>query len=221
MRIIIIAALSLLSVCANAFDPDGFMVRSNGSVGERGVAEYTNIWWQWANSMNDYESPVIDTVGEKCHIGQFGQVWFLAGGYGSSRISRKCSVPEGKYIFFPVINMAYWPRNPGGMTCSEAMEKAALNNDKLLEISVELDGNFVSEPFKLRLKSPECFDLFALKKENSAKVYPTATDGFWVMLKPLASGHHKLTFRAKYNRPGSPYGTMAQDIEYDLTIGKP
>lgn len=41
--------------------------------------------------------------------------------------------------------------------------------------------------------------------------YPIVSDGFWVMLPPLAPGPHVLHFRA---------GTV-QDVTYHLTVGKP
>ncbi len=50
------------------------------------------------------------------------------------------------------------------------------------------------------------------------EVFPAATDGYWMMLRPLPAGHHRLEFSAAYHQPGTPVGRMTQDIRYDLTI---
>lgn len=189
-------------------------------VSEKYLHEYANMWWQWTNTMGKKESPVIDRAGDKCGVNQSGNVWFLAGGYGSSKISRKCVIPEGKHIFFPIINMAYWPRQGRTITCERVKKGAALNNDNLLLINAELDGNQIPEVSKYRIKSDKCFDLLGLipKKLNAPKIFPSATDGYWLMLKPLTKGKHTLKFSAQYNRVNGTFGQMAQDIEYELEV---
>jgi len=182
--------------------------------------EYANMWWQWTRTMNKKESPVIDRIGDKCGVNQNGSVWFLAGGYGSSKISRRCTIPEGKYIFFPIINMAYWPRQGSSITCEGVKNRAALNNDNLLLVNAELDGKKIPDVRKYRIQSEKCFDLLGLipKKFNAPKVFPSATDGYWLMLKPLTKGQHKLKFSAQYNRANGAFGQMAQDIEYEIKV---
>lgn len=184
------------------------------------VSEYANIWWQWTYSMPPEISPVRDNLGTHCHQGQTGDVWFLAGGYGSSTINRICEVPAGKYLFFPVINMVYWPRYKGAITCDEAKENAALNNDSLLEIRIELDGMESWNPANTRIASSECFDLLGMvpREYEPPYVYPAASDGYWVMLKPLSRGTHSLKFSAQYNNEEGDFGHMAQDIEYQLIV---
>ena len=98
------------------------IVNNDEQVSDVYLHDYTNMWWQWAVSMNEKDSPVRDRTGSKCHVNQIGPVWFLAGGYGSSKINRKCSIPADKYIFFPVINMLYYPPTKytnciGGAVC--------------------------------------------------------------------------------------------------------
>ena len=56
---------------------------------------------------------------------------------------------------------------------------------------------------------------------KNQSVYPSATDGYWMMLKPLKEGTHKIKFRAEYNDPGHAFGRMVQDIEYDINIYTP
>ena len=209
---------AMLSSCAAT--PDKYIVPLGSEVAGHNLETYANYWWQWAYSMSPANSAVRDSSGSLCHVNQSGDVWFLAGGYGTSLIQRSCTVPAGKYIFFPVINMVYGPPSRGQVTCRHVMDRAALNNDTLLAIDVELDGAYVSEPEKYRLKSPDCFDLAARipPELGAAEVYPSAADGYWMMLKPLPPGPHSLKFRAIYNRADGGYGSMAQDIEYKLYV---
>jgi hypothetical protein len=206
------------SIYANPLEE--FMVDPNTYVDGQPVSDYTKTWWQWTYTMPKDKSPVRDVTGKYCHVGQRGNVWFLAGGYGTSKIKRTCVVPEGKYIFFPVINMVYWPRYKGSMTCDAAIESAALNNDKAIDIEVNLDSTSAWNPANTRIRPDSCFDLLGLlpKELNAPKVYPAASDGYWVMLKPLSKGKHFLSFKARYNRDKGAYSQMAQDIEYELTI---
>jgi hypothetical protein len=118
-------------------------------------------------------------------------------------------------VAYPFESEAYQSWN-----CEKAKKLAALNNDKLLKISVTLDDVKAFNPFHTRYKSKDCFDLYAnvsqiLRKKAN---YPAASDGYWVMLKPLAKGKHHLSFSAQYDNPQHDYGKMLQDIDYDLVV---
>lgn len=214
----LIVAFSMMA--GSALADSNIVVGADEKVYGKPLGEYANIWWQWANSMPDDESPVTDRTGARCHVNQHGRVWFLAGGYGSSKISRKCSVPKDRHIFFPVINMLKYPGDGKPLTCKSAKESAAMNNNFLRSFLVSIDGQKIVNPAFHRYASPDCFDLFDLapKSMGAPRVYPSATDGYWVMLKPLPPGPHRIKFRAEYHNPGNGYGTMIQDIEYQLDI---
>jgi hypothetical protein len=189
---------------------------------QKASPELANQWWQWAMASPRQSSPVSDRTGERCTNGQQGDIWFLAGGYGSSKIRRKCTVPTGKSIFFPLINMVYWP-TPDGVeifTCGRAKELAALNNDTAIDLFAEIDGQFVEDLKQYRLASQQCFDVFSRvpAAQKAYKAYPSATDGYWLQLKPLAPGRHTLKFGGRYNRNSADYGRMVQDIEYELVV---
>src|SRR5690606_31663497 len=117
------------------------------------------------------------------------------------------------------INMVYFKPRQGELTCEEAKKLAALNNDELLSIEIELDSIKSYNPAHSRFSSDECFNALALiPKEYSYNAYPSASDGYWIMLKPLKKGTHTLKFQAQYNRDKGAYSKMAQDIEYTLIV---
>lgn len=214
--IVFLFANSLVS--AQVFEDQ--MIFPGETINNKPLEDYANQWWQWTYTMPAEKSPVVDNTGEHCHVGQSGDIWFLAGGYGSSKISRTCTIPQNKYLFFPIINMVYFPSRPEGISCDQAKELAALNNDQLLDIEIQLNGQYASNPTHARLASIDCFDLLGLipKKYKAPEVYPAATDGYWMMLKPLAVGVHELSFKAQYNRKEGAYGEVLQDIKYRLIV---
>ena len=203
---------------------ENILVARNMPVNGHLQSDYVNSWWQWAVSMPNRDSPVRDRTGVNCSVNQHGAVWYLAGGYGSSLIHRKCTVPSGKYLFFPVINMLYSPSNSSNATtCASVKKNASINNQYLISFKVVVDKHKFVNPVYYRQASKECFDLSARipRKKNVPRIYPSATDGYWIMIKPLSIGSHKISFRAEYNNPNSAYGKMIQDIQYDLKILKP
>jgi len=207
-------------IVGNAFAKSSPVVGMNEKVFGKSLGEYSNLWWQWASSMPALESPVRDMTGLKCDVNQTGKVWFLAGGYGSSKISRKCSVPKDNYLFFPVINMIYYGNGYGDLSCEKAKAEVAMNNDNLQSFVISIDKHKIVNPVFHRYSSPDCFDLLGRppKNPNSPSAYPSATDGYWVMLKPLPLGIHTIKFRAEYHNPDEAYGMMIQDIEYQIDI---
>ena len=184
--------------------------------------ELTARWWQWAMYLPRDSNPVADTTGAFCAMGQRGDVWFLAGGFGSSKVRRTCAVPAGSSVVFPLINMVYWPSADGvdRFTCAQARDAAKLNNDTAIDLFAELDGRPLPRTSRQRVATVDCFDVFermpAARKPY--KAWPAATDGYWVWLDPLPPGRHVLTFGGRYNRSSGQEGRMVQDIAYELIV---
>lgn len=224
MRLAIIIAGALLvsdmAVSEEIALADSYVVELGEAVDGRSLNAFVNEWWQWAFSMRQSESPVSDLTGEHCGVNQAGAVWFLAGGYGTSKINRSCTVPEGQHIFFPVINvLEYTPPGSEG-SCDVVRTRAAENNGQYVYVKVRLDGSEVTDAERFRLASSDCFDplMRVPKAIDPPSFAPAATDGYWIMLRPLPTGRHTLEFRAFYTNSGAGLGDMVQNITYDLTI---
>ncbi|MFD6417225.1 hypothetical protein [Streptomyces sp. NPDC060194] len=69
----------------------------------RAGGEMAGRWWKWALSAPEERSPVRDETGEHAGWRQPADVWFLAGTYGG-RVERRCTIPAGRPLFFPVLN---------------------------------------------------------------------------------------------------------------------
>ncbi|MGE5139444.1 MAG: hypothetical protein ACM3JD_08295 [Rudaea sp.] len=178
--------------------------------------EWRARWWQWAVGQPASVSPLQDTTGEFCAVGQTGKVWFLAGTMFGGSFTRSCTIPADKAVYFPVAN-AFCTDVGTGATPEEMLECAKQYMDTATDLSAELDGvPFKNlESYRVRY-SAEDFDL-TLPPDNifeaPAGVYgPTGADGIQLMLVPLSVGHHILHFHALF--PGSD----PIDGTYYLTI---
>jgi hypothetical protein len=72
----------------------------------RTLAEWSVLWWSWAFSFPVNDNPLLDMPGEKAKYGDVGPVFFLGGLFNASgSVMRTATVPAGKFIFFPVVNL--------------------------------------------------------------------------------------------------------------------
>ena len=168
-------------------------------------------WWQWAASFRYADSPVSDQTGERCGAGQEGEVWFLAGTYSSSATRRTCKVPEDKYLFFPLINYVVMPSNcPGCTTCESVTFTARAMTDGVMGLFAELDGQALPGLDDHRVASAACFNL-AERATPRVKMEPSASNGYWLLLPPLAKGRHTLRF-------GGALPSLRQELIYTLLV---
>lgn len=121
VRVVVAVLASLLLVTSAVARPTAtFIPRSNLVVPPTAhilhgtYEDWAVAWWQWANGIPYEINPLVDTTGEDCGVGQSGPVWFLAGlwGFQGGSTERECTIPIGKFLFFPVAN-ALWLTLPG------------------------------------------------------------------------------------------------------------
>ncbi|MFM9912834.1 MAG: hypothetical protein ACKVN9_04805 [Methylophilaceae bacterium] len=181
----------------------------------RSAGDLSAEWWQWALRDFPDSNPIEDTSGALCQNNQKGIVWFLAGQHGAEKTKRTCVIPAEKYLFFPVINNVTWAKEQGeASTCEEALKAVAINTDSAIGLYVEVDGVAVKNVSQFRAKTKQCFNVFEHADESHFyNAYPSASDGFWIALKPLSKGQHVIKFGGTY-----PNNQFSQDVEYQLTV---
>jgi len=172
--------------------------------------EWSRRWWEWASSFPSATSPIADRSGERCGAGQSGEVWFLAGAFGSSLVQRQCKVPRDKYLFFPLINYVVFPNRDSPLTCEQATEKAREITDSPTVLVAEIDGTTIPNLAGHRQATLDCFDL-AAKSDVRITIAPSAANGYYLMLSPLTLGHHSLRF-------GGELPSLRQAISYELVV---
>src|SRR5579859_6482918 len=220
LRLVFALALGV-AACTVPWEKNVSPLSLDQNINGRSGADLSAEWWKWAMASPQEINPVRDSSGRHCGVGQSGEVWFLAGGFGSARISRTCTIPFGKYIFFPVVNMAYWPpEENSGYTCEQAKASASLNNDTAVDLFASVDGVEIPNVKTYRARTEKCFDIFERvpRSYGPYKAFPSASDGYWLLVAPLPKGKHTIKFGGKYNRGSAAYGRMVQDIEYYVVV---
>ncbi len=225
-----VAMVSLLAIAtalpAIAADPP-VVLPATALVDGVAQSDYAIRWWQWAHRSRRGVRPFQDPTGDLCGLNQSGEVWFLAGTDGTDDVIRRCTIPAGKYVFLPVINMIVMHTPTAPLTCAQAVNGAAANNEHLVETTVEIDGIAIADIASHRQRTPACFDAYPnapyLERigDQPQDYFPAASDGYWLMIKPLSPGLHHLSVHARYDNPGAVLGDLEQVFEYQLTVGDP
>jgi hypothetical protein len=202
----------------------GLMIPAK-AVSAQGLSDLTAEWWQWALSIPASVNPLTDASGDFCMVGQRGPIWFLAGNLtGAPSITRTCSVPGDKTLFFPVINDVNIsiPQGVCGSTGLETSKQLRADIKPFIDAAqnllVTVDGQTVKKALLQRVRS-QVFDV-ALPADNlfgggsscPAAIYsPAVDDGYYVSLEPLKPGPHTIHFQAES-------GTLTIDVTYNLTV---
>jgi hypothetical protein len=212
MRITVlhIALLAFWPLACSAQSTDSLLIAPDQPVAGKSQEEWSAAWWQWAASFDSDESPVADRTGRWCASKQSGDVWFLAGTYGTARTTRSCRVPAGKHLFFPLINYVVYPRGDSQPSCAGVTRDAAAMTNNVTALVLDVDGKRFEPLNQHRLVTRRCFDLGA-RSEPPEQLFPAAGNGYYVMLKPLPKGRHVINF-------GGMLPDMAQAVTYTLQV---
>jgi hypothetical protein len=187
----------------------------------------TAQWWQVMLSIPTMVNPLLDTTGADCMVGQRGPVWFLPGSFGGT-VTRNCSIPEGEWLFFPVINNTQ-NNSPGicgqvgSLNVAQLRANVAPFIDAATNLSVHVDGRILdhlarvkSVPFATTLPADNIFNapcVAAGLGPYPAGVYsPSVDDGYYTLLPPLGAGSHILHIHSE------SAGGFVLDLTYNLTI---
>ena len=168
-------------------------------------------WWQWALAEPVGDNPLLDTTGQFAAVNQRGRVWFLAGSLSSSPITRTFTVPAGKALFFPIVNIfdvedgigaggefLFPPAThpvPHPVQTAQGIVSSIIAT--ATGLSCEVDGIPV-QISAANLEQSTPFSTF-LPENNIVGVpagvyFPFVDSGYYVLLAPLSSGFHTIHF---------------------------
>jgi hypothetical protein len=197
----------------------------------RSTSEWTANWWQWVFQIPNSVNPNLDTTGIYCVVGQWGSVFYLSGG-GPGPIFRRCTVPAGKTLFFPIINVECSSIEPPpfqGRTDAERRSCVQRWMNGLIPSSLKLTIRSTDSgpPVDINVSHLDEFNVrspvftFVLPPDNQFGL-PAGTsafamsDGIWVVLS-LSPGRYTVHFEGKMLPPRAP-GTNVQNVTYDLMV---
>ena len=158
--------------------------------------------YQWMAGIPKAKNPCVDQTGKYASENQHNKdVWFLAGSFGNTRtVVRKCTIPLGKSILFPVLLKQDSFANDTDLLTEEELVKRAIDaTNRTKSLRVIVDGNSLDNIENYRVLTP-VFDL-TFPESNVYDVHPGTTravcDGYWIFLKPLGLGRHTILFRGE------------------------
>lgn len=212
---VVLGALLALLVAA----PAAFAQTEDASEQAR---ELSAAWWQWALEKPSAASPLNGSYedGARCNgqgaSGDTKEVWFLAGTITGGEVERTCTVPAGREIFFPVVNLL--DLNVEGVQTEEELRQEVKGwmDEALANPSPPLFATVDGQPVEMkRLDSPSALFHFTLLNRNyitenfglESGRYVGVTDGVYVTLPPLPKGSHTIHF-----------GGNGQDNTYKLKV---
>jgi hypothetical protein len=200
-----LAAALLLAAAKPALAQTAPLIPPTQAIAGQSQEEWSKRWWRWALSFDEDSSPVGDPDGSLCAEGQSGPVWFLAGTYGTARTIRKCHVPAGKTLFFPLVNVVALEPEDEEEGCVSLKRRAAALAPAPDALLLEVNGKRFNALTAHRQATRRCFHV-ADDDDTLA-----AGNGFYVALGPLKKGRYVLNF-------GGILPDLSQAVTYTLNV---
>lgn len=182
--------------------------------------QWTVKWWNWALSIPTEINPIYDDSGKFANVSQDPNVFFLAGTFDGATVQRRCTVPNGKAVLFPVMNYEVNPiEYPNLKTETEMVREVIRDQDDILNLEATIDGKKV--PFYRIRSDPPVFPLTISLDLIESKEVPkgvktiaeASSDGYWIFLKHLSKGEHRIFFAGSCSS-----GIRNVRANYDVTV---
>jgi hypothetical protein len=217
----------LWAASAQADDPPPRIAPIHTTPAGQTYGRWAAEWWQWALGIPEAVNPLTDPTGAHCAQRQVDEVWFLAGSVATDPVVRRCEVPAGKALFFPLINTFYGAfLNDPPDTRTEPFVRAMGSCTEPAQITVWIDDVTVHKPTRFFTgasgsQSP-IFNVQlppgnVLGVDDTAVpelvLSPSAEQGYYLFVRPLSPGPHTIRWIASGCTPGN-----AQDLTYQLTV---
>lgn len=235
-----VATLTVFSACdgPTITQPSARSIRADGDGGGsfafapnarpygHSMIHWSERWWKWAERIPLNRNPNVDTVGQDCVNGQDDHVWNLPSLVGTTgTATRACAIPGGKALVinlssawndYPCPDTSFHPA-PGQTLYQFLIQGVVPIVNMATNLSLVVDGQSLANPTAYRFTSDDLAyftgstTLDVLDPCITGHRQPAVVDGYFVMLKPLATGPHVITFSAS-----DPGGTST--VTYNLTV---
>jgi hypothetical protein len=181
--VLVVAALLLVCLVAGCGSEDASSTEAPAPTAEPtpDPDELAVEWWKWAVRRPKGQDPVTDRTGSRCAQDQPDDVFFLAGTTGGA-VRRRCEVPAGRPLFFPVVNVLC-RQSIGKRSCGDVVRDA--------KVRVEVDGEAADTRFIVS-------DAFEPGGDPQSPLAVAAREavaaGHYALVDPLDPGRHRVTF---------------------------
>ena len=197
------------------------------------------IWWQWYLSVPKQHNHNFESVaGYKAVDCSYLQnssspvffVPYVLKEKGQPSAEATCNVPQNKSILIGIDNglMDYGDPSVQPKTIEKVTEMVKKTNEFPNEFDITLDGKpislnneeanrVLSQPFNITLPENNIWN------EAPGIPYLAVADGWYLMLKPLPPGEHRLQYTTGYKTPSAPVGQAnpegyIQEVTYHLVV---
>jgi hypothetical protein len=162
--------------------------------------EWQARWGKWAAEIPVSQNPGFDESGERCAVGQTGNVWFSAFASHPGTTERTCTLRPGTALFLLVVGNECSTAEPPPFFGSNEAELRACAAEGYefafgdASYSVKVDGREVEDLADYRTQTPLYSLVFPQDNIFGATPGPAlaVSDGIWVMLRPLSVGSHRV-----------------------------
>ena len=126
-------------------------------------ADHAKNYWKWALSIPASENPVNDQTGEKCTNGQSNtssSVFYLTYNNGG-KSERTCTVPAGKGLLIPVMQVEWSDKESPGASVQELATSAKKDQDSVNSLYLKIGDKEYTYPdlLKYRIHPTEPFEV--------------------------------------------------------------
>jgi hypothetical protein len=210
-------------------DDDLYVYPVGSTINGQTYAQWGTAWWEWALGIPKATNPLLNG---DCTQDQPSGVFFLAGNAGGTDV-RTCTVPADTPLFFPILNAFNTQCPETNCANTPAAAQAAVaqyyTTHPPLKLSLTIDGVALSGLSAYHVLTGAFDDTEGA--DTSKQIFPgcdgpigantcgvpvgsvrqDAGNGYWIMLKPLASGTHVVHFVGVQS-------VFSLDVTYTLTV---
>ena len=175
------------------------------------------MYWNWFYPIPRTGHPALDNTGKLASIGQNNpDLFFLTGPVDRKENEQKLTIQaRGKRIFMPILFCSFVDseKRPKGTDLVEAANK---DIDATRSIKFDTSDNIIVEDVR-RVKVPELFEVDVANPPIVENIRPgkqkAASDGYWLLTKPLDAGHHDISTSGETKEDNEFYGGVKYNLE--------
>lgn len=179
----------------------------------------------WVLSIPAKDNPINDESGAKCATGQTktnSSVFYLAFNNGGTS-QRTCTVPAGKGLFIPVMEVEKSDKEAPGSSVQDLDKSAKKDQDSVNSLYLQIGKKVYNYNDLIKYRThTDAFNvvfpdnaIYGVIKGGPSKA---VADGFYIITKPLAKGTYPIHFKSSLlcQEADCSEPNFAQDIKYTI-----
>ena len=181
--------------------------------------DWVERWWQWNYQIPKAQHPISANLTE-CPVGESGSVSFLTQAL-QGKPQYSCTIPSNHAILIPIGN-GLCTNDEAKSSEPAAMMTCATEGNKFLKYKASIDGIPLNGLDQIEVKTKVFnitipVDNFAGSEVNHGQWIAVA-GGYYIFLKPVTPGDHKLSINAEVLNTLKPRYNFNYDAQFLLKV---